>query len=565
MRQLATQRAAVEALRHLVGEPRQHTLAHRDAVEALLGHVEAFLRRDLQERGKQRPHRPRALRVDTQAAARIRAVVGLVREAPRPHEQKEVALHLLAENLVARIVHRTRQPALQKTPPLRERRHQRHRAHTPARIRLQQHARIARVHRKPQHATPNFGDLRKSPALRRECAEIRQQHLRPLQRLRLRFFQPWKTRHIVNPARLQGQHHLAQIQPLHLGQLLRRAARVLALRPQSHAAPGRGAARATRTLVGAGPRDFFHQQGVDAAVGVELRLPRQPRIHHDSHAVNGQRGLRHVGRDDDLARTRPGHRAVLRFGREFAVQRQHHAAVKRPMPAERLHRAADLIRPWHKHQKISRRLRRHPRTLARRHLPDRVVFEVHRFWQILDRHRITPPLRGQDLTGGQVVRQHRRIERRRHYHDQQIRPRRPLDLQRPRQRDVAVKMTLVKLIKHQRRHALEPRVERHLPEQNPLRHEAHSRFRRHPRLQPYLVTDLLPEFAAHLFRHPPRQHARCQSPRLQHHHFACGQKSVFAQHLRDLGGLARTGRRLHHDPARRPKRTHQIGFQFVDG
>ena len=49
----------------------------------------------------------------------------------------------------------------------------------------------------------------------------------------------------------------------------------------------------------------------------------QARVDHRGHAVDGDRGLGHVGGEDDLAPRGRAHRAVLLLGREVAVERQH--------------------------------------------------------------------------------------------------------------------------------------------------------------------------------------------------------------------------------------------------
>ena len=63
----------------------------------------------------------------------------------------------------------------------------------------------------------------------------------------------------------------------------------------------RGAAGATGALIGGGAADFFDQQRVDASVGIVARNARQAAVDHQAHAVDGERGFRNVGRDDDLA------------------------------------------------------------------------------------------------------------------------------------------------------------------------------------------------------------------------------------------------------------------------
>ena len=477
---------------------------------------------------------------------------------------------LLAQRILARLLHVPRHAAQQKIPPLRQRRHERHRPHAPALLRREQHARVARMHREPQHLPPHRRDRLPLPGQR---AQIHQQIFRPHEPHRIRFLQPRKIHHVVDPARLERQHDLRQIQPLHLGQFLRRAVRVLALGPQPHAHARGRAPRAPRPLLRARHRNLLDHQRVDPAVRIEPRHPRQPAVDHRRHPVDRQRRLRHVRRHDDFPRLIARHRPVLLLRRQLAVQRITHKIPQPPRGLDRLHRAVDLIGPRHEHQHVAPRRRvRHALALRRRHVPHRVVFEIHRLRQILDPHRITPPLRHQHVARREITFQHPRIERRRHHHDLQVGPRRLLDLHRARQRDIPVEVPLVKLVEHDRADPAQRRIERHLPQQNPLRHKPDPRPLAHPRLQPDLVAHHLAQIRADLLRHPLRQHARRQPPRLQHHDLPFPrppaqriQQPVTQQHLRQLRRFARPRRRLHDQPPLRAQRGDDGGLEFVDG
>ena len=66
---------------------------------------------------------------------RIEGVVRLVRIAPRAHQQEKIALVLLAQRVLARLLHLAWHTAQEEIPSLCERRHQRHRSHTAALLR----------------------------------------------------------------------------------------------------------------------------------------------------------------------------------------------------------------------------------------------------------------------------------------------------------------------------------------------------------------------------------------------------------------------------------------------
>ena len=142
---------------------------------------------------------------------------------------------------------------------------------------------------------------------------------------------------------------------------------------------------------------------------------------------------------------------------------------------DRLHRPADLVRAGHEHEQVagvSPATRSHS---PRRDLPHRLVLEINASSQVLDSHGKAAALRHQHIARREIILQRAGIERRRHHDDFQVGPVRLLNLQRTRERDVAVEMALVKLVEHDRRDAAQRRIERHLPQQDPLRYEPNPR------------------------------------------------------------------------------------------
>ncbi len=68
--------------------------------------------------------------------------------------------------------------------------------------------------------------------------------------------------------------------------------------------------------------------------------------------------------------------------------------------------------------------------------------------------------------------------------------------------------------------------------------------------QPDLVTHHLAQRRPHFLRHALGQHPRRQPARLEHHDLALfAEQAVAQQDLRNLGGFARPGRRLHDQSA----------------
>ena len=93
-----------------------------------------------------------------------------------------------------------------------------------------------------------------------------------------------------------------------------------------------------------------------------------------------------------------------------------------------------------------------PLQFSNRQVPDRCV--AGGLGQIFSSHRISAPLRRQHRAGLEIFLHRGDIQSRRHDDDQKIGPRRLLDLQRARQRDVAVEMALVKFVEDQRADAV---------------------------------------------------------------------------------------------------------------
>ena len=134
----------------------------------------------------------------------------------------------------------------------------------------------------------------------------------------------------------------------------------------------------------------------------------------------------------------------------------------------------------------------------------------------------------------------------------EIRSRRFLDLQRPRQRDVAVQMPLVKLVKYDRADTAQFLVGEHLPQQHAFGDVADACRARGDIVEANLIADLLAKLHAAIFRHPRRQHSGRQSPRLQNDDLlaigAAPAEPAIEQHLRHLRGFARTRRRGQDQP-----------------
>ena len=90
-----------------------------------------------------------------------------------------------------------------------------------------------------------------------------------------------------------------------------------------------------------------------------------------------------------------------------------------------------------------------------------------------------------------------------------------------------------------------------LPQQNALGFKLDARRVTHAVLEPDLIADFPPQLHLQLLRHAGSQHAGSETTRLQHHALPIAKQSVLQQNLRHLGGLARAGGRLKHQPTHR--------------
>ena len=97
---------------------------------------------------------------------------------------------------------------------------------------------------------------------------------------------------------------------------------------------------AAGALIGGGAADFFHEQGVDAAVGIEARDAGQAAVDDDAHAIDGEGGFGDIRGDDDLALAIAGEGGIL-IGRR-GVRRA--AAGRRIRTPARELRTASMVR-----------------------------------------------------------------------------------------------------------------------------------------------------------------------------------------------------------------------------
>ena len=168
-----------------------------------------------------------------------------------------------------------------------------------------------------------------------------------------------------------------------------------------------------------------------------------------------------------------------------------------------------------------------------RKFPDRRL--AGRFGQIFDGDRISAALRRQDGTRVEILLRRDNIQCGRHDEDDEIGPRRLLDLQSAGQGDVAVEMPFVKFVEDDRADTLQVVISQHLAQQHAFGHVTDPRGGRGDVVQPHLIAHLAAESHVSRLRDPRREHSRWQPARLQDRHLAIAQQTAVEQHLRHLG------------------------------
>jgi len=154
------------------------------------------------------------------------------------------------------------------------------------------------------------------------------------------------------------------------------------------------------------------------------------------------------------------------------------------------------------------------------------------------------------------------VERRRHDHQLQIRPRPAQKLQHERQRDVALQVPLVELVEHHGGDAAQQRIGQESPRQHTLGDESQAGAGAGDVLEPHLVAGRLPGSFAQFLRDPPGSGARGQPARLEHHHLPRDQVEQGGRYARRL---ACSRGSLQHQGGPLAQASRDLRQDFVDG
>ena len=380
---------------------------------------------------------------------------------------------------------------------------------------------------------------RQAPAERRDPAVAhRPQPLEPRERRRGalagRRLEPAEGERVGAPGE-DGQERTGEIDP----QELRLAMRALleARVPQPGRPAGTGAAGASGALLGGVARDALGLEAVEAGGGIQAQHLVQARVDDFRDALDGERGLGQIRRQDDLAPGERAQRPVLRRRVERAVERQDKGAGRQPLGATQLFfELADLRRAGEEAEQVPAGRSAGLRRRRERGADRRQRRELRR---VAHHDGMEPPRRLHDRTAAQVIGDARRIEGGRHHHQPQVVPR-PQRFARQRQGQVGVHGALVELVQDDGLEAGEQRIALQARGEDALGRDQQAGARREAALETHLPAHLLTERPALLLGDPPRQRARRDPPRLEEE-----ERAVAGQDRRHARRLARSRRRDH--------------------
>ncbi len=234
-------------------------------------------------------------------------------------------------------------------------------------------------------------------------------------------FKPTEFAQVLNAGGFQSENDLCEVQAFDFGYLLLGAVPVLVPGPKAETDARGRAPCPTGTLIRGGLTDLLYEQGVDASVRVVTSDPRQTAIDHAPNAINGERSLRHIRRNHDLASIITSHRSVLVARREFTVQRQENEPARGIRVADSLNGLGDLEAAGHKHQYVSFSTREDKILKSRRGLlPDGALVEVGGRARVAHLNIERPAKGFENVARLQVVFQSSGIQRRRHHNNFEV-------------------------------------------------------------------------------------------------------------------------------------------------
>src|ERR1051326_917195 len=265
--------------------------------------------------------------------------------------------------------------------------------------------------------------MRDAGCLRRnaECAQVSEEFFGVSQGLFIRSFEPAEFTKVLDTRGFEDEDDFREVQAFDFGKLLLWAMAMFFTGPEAQANAGSSAARAASPLVGGGLTDFFDQERVDAAIRIVTRNPGQTAIDDAADAIDRERSLCDVCRDDDFALVITGYGSVLIVGRKFAVQRKQDEAARFVGVANSVDGLRDFEAAGHENEDIAFGARKNE--IAERFgglFPNRTLVDIARSCGVSDFDGMGAALRFDDAAGFEVIFKTRDIESRGHDEDLEV-------------------------------------------------------------------------------------------------------------------------------------------------
>jgi hypothetical protein len=355
---------------------------------------------------------------------------------------------------------------------------------------------------------------------------------------RVRRIEEGEVLDLAQAERLHPQDHAREAGALDLRIGERRTRGEARLVVEAHADAVADAAAPPLSLVGARPRDPLDLQARGARARVVAREPRHAGVDHVDDPWNRQRGLGHVGGEDDAPLRDAGEDLRLLAGGEARVERLHHGVAQAP-GRQLLLGLADLALARQKHQDVAARV-------ERRHVLDRGGNRLGQI-EIVGRglvehvHREGAALDLEDGRAAEELGEAAGLEGGRAHDDLQVRPLRQDALQ-PAEQKVDGQAPLVGLVHDDGVVPGEEPVAVELGEQDPVGHELHVRARGRLVLEADLVADLGAEGRPDLAGDARGHAGGGNAAGLRDADHLVDSAAHGQRDLRELGGLSRAGR-----------------------
>ena len=247
------------------------------------------------------------------------------------------------------------------------------------------------------------------------------------------------------------------------------------------------------------------------------RDARQAAVDYRGYAFNGDGAFRDIGGQNHFSLARRRYRAILFRGREIAVQRGNQKVVLRRQRLAFTGSAPDFGRSGQENQNVTRVL------LVEKifNRSSRLLFERQcRVGLMRDRKIEKAALGSKNRATTQVLSDGRRGQRCRHDNNSQIRPHRGLEPAKQGQCQIALEMTLVKLIQDNSVHSGEFRIRDQPACEDAFGQETKAGASARDFFKANLIPNGFSQPLATLLGYSAGGHSRGDSARFQHQHLA---------------------------------------------